>query len=50
MFLVFVGFFGGSSKIYPLLEPLLLQADEVAKKAEVRPHATSIILSSRQPA
>jgi len=33
-FVVFMGVFGGANKIYPLLEPLLLQADEVAKKYE----------------
>jgi receptor expression-enhancing protein 5/6 len=31
---VFMGAFNGASRIYPVLEPLLLQADVVAKKYE----------------
>mmetsp|Transcript_55170 Transcript_55170/g.89423 ORF Transcript_55170/g.89423 Transcript_55170/m.89423 type:complete len:131 (+) Transcript_55170:27-419(+) len=33
-FLIFMGAFGGAHKIYPILEPFLLQGDEVAKKYE----------------
>jgi len=32
--LIFLGVLGGASRIYPVLEPLLLQGDEVAKKYE----------------
>jgi hypothetical protein len=31
-FVLYLGVFNGAGKLYPLLEPLLLQADEVAKK------------------
>lgn len=32
--IIFLGVFGGAEKIYPVLEPILLQGDEVAKKYE----------------
>lgn len=33
-FVIFLGVFGGASMIYPAVEPILLKADEVAKKYE----------------
>eukprot|EP00614_Pseudopedinella_elastica_P013681 CAMPEP_0172582114 /NCGR_PEP_ID=MMETSP1068-20121228/1557_1 /TAXON_ID=35684 /ORGANISM="Pseudopedinella elastica, Strain CCMP716" /LENGTH=115 /DNA_ID=CAMNT_0013375355 /DNA_START=44 /DNA_END=391 /DNA_ORIENTATION=- len=38
-FIVFIGVFNGASMIYPILEPFLLQADEVAKKYEAQARA-----------
>ncbi|GMI26216.1 hypothetical protein TrRE_jg1333 [Triparma retinervis] len=33
-FILFLGVFGGAGKVYPLLEPFLLQAEKVAEKYE----------------
>jgi receptor expression-enhancing protein 5/6 len=35
-FLVFLGVFGGAAQVYPLVEPLLLQGEEVANKYKQR--------------
>ena len=35
-FLVFIGVLGGAESVYPLLEPLLLESDAVARKYENR--------------
>jgi hypothetical protein len=35
-FLIFLGVFGGAEKVYPLVEPFLLQGEEVANKYKQR--------------
>ncbi len=40
-FLVFLGVFGGAEKVYPLVEPFLLQGEEVANKYKQRLEAVA---------